>query len=318
MLKAKEFAAWCVSMIGQPYWYGTCVYSCTESMLERKTRQYPLHYTDARMSQYKRDIAKGCICADCVGACKGYAWEMGESKETVPDKSANGMFEYAKKQGADWGTIASIPDEAGIAVRYDGHVGYYMGDGTVIEWRGFKYGCVRTKLKDRKWTHWYRLPWLEYDIIDIAATVPEKPVLQLGTRLLKRGCTGEDVVLLQQYLQALDYGSIVGEADGDFGAMTMAAVMAFQSDNCLEVDGKYGEKSHAAMMQVIADIEADSVMHDPYLVTVRSGNGGQYAVLREVYVETELPVIAVAENGWKAVDLGDCVGWIEGGSDEQR
>ena len=55
-------------------------------------------------------------------------------------------------------SIISISRVQGIAVRFDGHVGYYAGNGYVIEWRGFNYGCVRTKLSGRKWTHWYRLP----------------------------------------------------------------------------------------------------------------------------------------------------------------
>ena len=32
----RHFADWCVSMVGQPYWYGTCVYNCTTSILNRK------------------------------------------------------------------------------------------------------------------------------------------------------------------------------------------------------------------------------------------------------------------------------------------
>ena len=37
-------------------------------------------------------------------------------------------------------------------------------------------------------------------------------------------------------------------ADGEFGAETEAAVRVFQADEGLEVDGKYGEKSHAVLM----------------------------------------------------------------------
>lgn len=315
MLKAKEFAAWCESMLGQPYWYGTCVYACGESLLERKTKQYPAHYTSSRMAQYKRDIAKGGICADCVGACKGWAWEMGESKTVVPDKSANGMFEYAKKNNMDWGTISSIPQEAGVAVRYDGHVGYYMGDGTVIEWRGFAYGCVRTKLKDRKWTHWYRLPWLDYDDVDITQTVPEaqpaKTVCTLGSRLLKRGMEGADVKEMQEALCRIGLDKVVGECDGIFGSMTLSAVLQFQKEAGLEVDGKYGEKSHAAMMAALSDLRTDAETSYEKVI-IRSGNGAQYAVLREADPTEKLTVIGQAYNGWLAVDCGDAVGWIAG------
>ena len=40
-LTNEHFAAFCQSMIGQPYWFGTCVYKCTESLRSRKAEQYP-------------------------------------------------------------------------------------------------------------------------------------------------------------------------------------------------------------------------------------------------------------------------------------
>ena len=73
----EHFAAWCEKMVGQPYWYGSCVYKCTQSLLDRKAKQYPAHYTSGRIKRYKDDIAKKKICADCVGGCKGYAWTNG-------------------------------------------------------------------------------------------------------------------------------------------------------------------------------------------------------------------------------------------------
>ena len=169
----EHFAAWCEKMVGQPYWYGSCVYKCSQSLLDRKTKQYPAHYTSGRMKRYKDDIAKKKVCADCVGGCKGYAWtnggvgvleSIGTSKtfsskygaHGCPDKSANGMFSYAKSKGCAWGTMDTLPEVPGIALRFDGHVGYYVGNGYAVEWRGFNYGCVRTRVKDRPWTHWYK------------------------------------------------------------------------------------------------------------------------------------------------------------------
>ena len=109
----EHFIAFCEKMVGQPYWYGTCVYKCTQSVLNSKAGQYPSHYSSERTSHYKDDIAKKKVCSDCVGLIKGYMWSNGgvgviESIGTdktftrkygsnkCPDKSANGMFEYAK------------------------------------------------------------------------------------------------------------------------------------------------------------------------------------------------------------------------------
>lgn len=73
----EHFAAWCQKMVGQPYWYGTCVYKATNSLLSRKKNQYPSHYTESRMSKYKQHIANNAVVSDCIGGCKGYAWTNG-------------------------------------------------------------------------------------------------------------------------------------------------------------------------------------------------------------------------------------------------
>jgi len=79
-----------------------------------------------------------------------------------PDKSANGMFTYAKNKGCAWGTIDTLPEIPGVALRSDGHVGVYVGGGYAVEERGFNYGCVKTKVASRKWTHWFQLPFVDY------------------------------------------------------------------------------------------------------------------------------------------------------------
>ena len=151
------------------YWYGTYGKKCTKSLYDSKKRQYPDHYKSDRTQKYMQQINEGRYCADCIGLGKSFVWSNGifEAKPKyntngMPDKSANGMFEYAKKHGAKYGKIGTIPEIPGLAVRMSGHVGYYIGGGYVIEERGFNYGCVKTKLKDRKWTDWYELPGVTY------------------------------------------------------------------------------------------------------------------------------------------------------------
>ena len=63
----EHFAAFCLSMLGQPYWYGCVMYKCTESLRARKAKQYPDHYGSSRTSRYKmtrqeeglRDVRRG-------------------------------------------------------------------------------------------------------------------------------------------------------------------------------------------------------------------------------------------------------------------
>ena len=197
----EHFTTYCLKMVGQPYWYGTCGYKATTSLLSRKGKQYPSHYTSSRMSRYKQDIRDKKVVCDCIGGAKGYAWTNGGQAmldaigtdsavpnkygaNGCPDKGANAMFAWAKSKGMDWGTIDTLPEIVSLALHTDGHVGYYVGNGYAVEWRGFSYGCVRTKVKDRKWKYWYKLPFIHYG--EAAVDVPT-PEIALGNRLLKRG-----------------------------------------------------------------------------------------------------------------------------------
>ena len=127
------------------------------------------------------------------------------------------MFAWAKSKGMEWGTIDTLPEIIGLALQTDGHVGYYVGNGYAVEWRGFNYGCVRTKVKERKWKYWYKLPFIQYGAA--AADIPA-PEIALGSRLLKRGMEGSDVKALQELLMQLGYALPKYGADAKFGAET--------------------------------------------------------------------------------------------------
>ena len=262
----EHFAAWCQKMLGQPYWYGTVVYKCTQSLLTRKAKQYASHYGDSRTARYKSDIAGKKVCADCIGGAKGYAWSGGgqgvlESIGTdktytskygsngCPDKGANGMFTYAKSKGMDWGVIGTLPEIVGLALHKSGHVGYYIGGGYAVEWKGFAYGCVKTKVNGRGWTHWYKLPFINYGAVSDTEPDTDTPVSDTVRNLYyKTGKTmqrGEDVRKLQIALNALCFDC--GVADGIFGKKTDTAVRAFQAANNLEVDGVVGAKTRSVL-----------------------------------------------------------------------
>lgn len=172
MLTNKMFRDYLLKCLnaGWVYWYGTYGKPCTLSLYKSKKKQYPAHYGDSRTKKYMQQINEGRWCADCIGLGKSFVWSNGQFETNpkyavngMPDKSADGMFEYAKKLGLPYGKISTIPEVVGVAVRFKGHVGYYIGNGEVIEERGFAYGCVKTKLKDRKWTDWYYLPAVTYE-----------------------------------------------------------------------------------------------------------------------------------------------------------
>jgi peptidoglycan hydrolase-like protein with peptidoglycan-binding domain len=291
----EHFAAFVQKMVGGPYWFGTTLHRCTSSVLSSKSAQYPSHYGSSRTARYKKDIAAKKVAADCIGAAKGYAWTGGgigvlESVGTgaaytskygannCPDKGANSMFTYAKSKGMDWGTISTLPEIVGLALHTEGHVGYYVGNGYAVEWRGFKYGCVKTRVKERSWKYWYQLPFIDYgegagtgsgDVSKPSSGTASSGQTNsaafavLGTRLLKSGMSGSDVKALQEALMQLGYHLPKYGADGDFGSETEAAVRALQINSGLEVDGKYGDKTHLALMDAIGDDEDDGVEDKP-------------------------------------------------------
>ena len=213
MFRASELVAFVLSMVGMPYWYGTCVYICSSSLLKSKTKQYPSHYGSSRTAKYEKAIAERKVCADCIGLIKGFFWTNGGKgvleyinggekftnkygSNGCPDKGANSMLAWLKSKGCKNGKIDTMPDVPGILLFKSGHVGVYVGDGWAVEAQGFNYGIVKTKVSKRPWTEWAYLPesLLAYDgsTVEIPDT-PDKPaeeeqptIYKLGSRTLKR------------------------------------------------------------------------------------------------------------------------------------
>lgn len=331
----EHFTAYCLRMVGQPYWFGTCAYKCTASLLKKKRAQYPDYYLTKNESRYQDAIKRKLVASDCIGGVKGYAWTGGgltvddaigtdngiTSKYQgygCPDKGATGMFEWARSKGLPHGVIGTLPEVPGLALYKQGHAGYYVGDGYAVEWRGTAYGCVKTVVKDRGWTNWYALPFIDYGESDMTVMAKAAQIV-LGSRLLMNGSKGIDVKELQELLMWLGYDVGSTGADGKFGKNTEAGVIAFQKKNRLTADGKYGEKTHAALMSAVAEVdvlECNEVADNSNLpssdnIEIRYGNGEEYAVISIVEKGTELTQVAVADNGWIAVIAGDKVGWVK-------
>ena len=147
------------------YVYGTIGQVLTASIISQKQQQYP-NEINKHLSLIRTFIGKRTV--DCVNLIKSYLWWNENKNDVTYDPkydtvngvpmSADGAFQIATEKGS----INTIPDIPGICVRYPGHIGVYIGNGEVIEARGTKYGVVKTKLKERPWTHWLKYPGIEY------------------------------------------------------------------------------------------------------------------------------------------------------------
>ena len=126
-------------------------------------------------------------------------------------------------------------------------------------------------------------------------------------------------------------------ADSDYGAETETAVKKFQTASGLTADGIYGQNSHKALMEALADDEPDPepvvpVAKVEHLVVkcdgsarIRKGDGTNYGIittakkgtkLTPVFGKDEKPLISA--NGWNAVKLNDTIGWISGDLVEEK
>lgn len=228
------------------YVYGTYGKMLTSSIAESKAKQYPKQNTASRLKVYLQLAKQKYYATDCVGVIKSYLWGGIDKIKYVAatDKSANGMYNAAKKKGnVDYSKYKhGVPEVPGIAVQMDGHIGVYIGNGKVIESTpNTKYakqshkmgGVCETSIKDRKWLHWLYIPFIEY--------VDCNPYTE-PTRELSKGCKGDDVKWVQYVVGA--------EEDGDFGKDTEAKVIAFQKEHQglnIKRLGTVGKKTVKAM-----------------------------------------------------------------------
>ena len=137
-----------------------------------------------------------------------------------------------------------------------------------------------------------------------------------GERTLRKGDEGSDVKIMQEQLMTLGYDLGSHGADGDFGSATEKAVMAFQKEHGLEVDGEYGPKSYAALqaeldkMDDVPAVEPDASENLTVVSgewNIRTGPGTAYPTagivsagdkLTEIEPGNWLPVLFEGEVRW--------------------
>lgn len=168
-------------------------------------------------------------------------------------RRADGYMDSCKVKG----DIGSIPNIKGLIVWKKGHIGIYLGDGKVIESQGVAYGVVITKVNERPWTKWGKLPDIDYAADPKPTPAPGcfftlKRTLYWMTKKLGRKATnmhGDDVRLVQTRLINLGFSCGKDGADGSYGENTYNAVRDFQKSTKgkLKVDGIVGKNTCIAL-----------------------------------------------------------------------
>lgn len=127
----------------------------------------------------------------------------------------------------------------------------------------------------------------------------------LGERVLKYGCEGGDVKILQEALLKLGFDLGKWGCDGDFGDCTELALEAFQKKAGIDVDGECGPQTLAALRAALSALEDEK----PTGRTVQIGGGNCYI---RTAPNTTGNILGVAHNGDKLPYGGETSegGWL--------
>lgn len=194
----------------------------------------------------------GHMVADCSGlfswAFKELGGKIAHGSNSIYDRycSSKGKLTDSVRKSMKPGTAVFTGDE-----NKHGHIGLFVGNGTVIEASGTQAGVCTSKINTSKWTYWGELKNVDYS----AQNAPEQPSDPSGGEIsgddlptLKRGNKGEYVTLLQTKLVNRGYSVGSCGVDGDFGSATLSAVKQFQKDHGLTADGIVGRRTWSALM----------------------------------------------------------------------
>lgn len=123
-----------------------------------------------------------------------------------------------------------------------GHIVVSDGEGGTIEAHSSRRGVIEAELSQRTWDAGILIPGIEYEEESpVELTEPSTVVLRMTRPPMK----GSIVRKVQKAL--LERGFDPGPIDGSYGALTRAAVLAFQSTRGIVVDGEVGEKTARAL-----------------------------------------------------------------------
>ena len=236
----NEFIQYLNAQLGQPYVWGG-----------QHTRLRPSDYITIirqkeEQDRHERNALDFCRNAfingtkvlyayDCSGL--GMYWLQNLKKLYKHDMNANAMM-------AECTIVNGHPKKGYWVFRVVGgkanHIGYMIDDNYVIHAKGREYGVIKEAYDAY---YWNKIGIPKIFAKEITGRTTSTYIF---TRVLKNGCTGEDVKELKKLLIAKGYSGL-NITNGNFYANTTKVVKKFQKDNKLTVDGIAGKNTITAL-----------------------------------------------------------------------
>ena len=235
------------SMMGYPYVFGALGEMCTPQTRGRRVNaNHPTIKSKCQVLSGKASTCEGCPYKGArMFDCRGFTWYLLQ-QVGVSISNVGATTQWKTSSWTQKGEIKAMPDVVCCVFKHDAntgkmaHTGLHIGGGVIIH---CSHDVEEGKTTDRGWTH-YAIPRGLYTEEELARAEGVKTV-----ETLKNGSRGEAVRLLQTRLNEL--GFHCGSADGIFGAITKAAVIAFQIAEGLQADGIAGAATQAALLNAL-------------------------------------------------------------------
>lgn len=233
-------------------------------MTESNKQRYINHHVDNQKTDRIAEImaaSSDTFGFDCVCFLKALLWGWSGDRYSVyggakycangvPDIDDAAMMAACSDVSTDFSSI-----EVGEALGMPGHIGVYIGNGLAVEcthkWdNGVQITAVENMphpagYNSRNWTSHGKLPYVTYEK-EMSSAVQQTCTVALS--ILRNGSKGENVEAMQRLLISYGYNCGSWGADGNFGAATENALLAFQEDMGLETDGICGPATWNALL----------------------------------------------------------------------
>lgn len=250
MSRADTIREWAISKVGCPYIFASNGQICMPAFRQRQEANKPAYAVNIKrycpVRSAKQSSCNGCQYKDkqsydCSGLTKEAAKLIGINMPHGASSQWKGDYWDLK------GPVARMPMDK-VCFVYNamdaadpmGHVGIYLGDGTVVDARSHAKGVLRTSLLSYAWDHFGILKGMYDEAVDA--------VLYLAV-----GARGQDVENLQRRLN--EAGFDCGLVDGIFGPKTANAVKALQTYAQLLSTGIVDDPTQKALEHALAKPE---------------------------------------------------------------